>query len=115
MNIISSLFKTKSETNCSNIIHIYGDLPNMKSDEIIKKISDMIDNNILPTIAWDLGKTMIGKSEKYFFILTKTIASSRKDLVTYIFYNEVLKTFLEVRHDEIVMSKDDKIIYQVMV
>ena len=87
----------------------------MKSDEIIKKISDMIDRNVLPTIAWDLGKTMIGKSEKYYFTLSKTIASSRKDLITYIFYNEVLKTFLEVRHDEIVMSKDDKIIYQVMV
>lgn len=115
MSIISSLFKTKSESNSFNIVHIYGALHNMKSDEIIKKISELIDNNILPIIAWDLGKTMIGKSEKYYFILTKTIASSRKDLITYIFYNEVLKTFLEVRHDEIVMSKDDKIIYQVMV
>ncbi|MBO6273817.1 hypothetical protein J6O48_13745 [bacterium] len=109
MNILSSLFKTKSESNCSNIVHIYGALHNMKSDEIIKKISDMIDKNILPIIAWDLGKTMIGKSEKYYFTLSKTIASSRKDLITYIFYNEVLKTFLEVRYNEIVMSKDDKV------
>lgn len=108
MSILSSLFKTKSETNCSNIIHIYGDLPNMKSDEIIKKISDMIDNNILPTIAWDLGKTMIGKSEKCYFTLSKTIASSRKGLVTYIFYNEALKTFLEFYPDEVVISKDVK-------
>ena len=92
MNIISSLFKTKAEFNCSNIIHIYGDLPNMKSDEIIKKISEMLDRNILPIIAWDLGKTMIGKSEKYYFILTKTIASSRKDLITYIELTENLKT-----------------------
>lgn len=63
MNILSSLFKTKSESNCSNIIHIYGTLPNMKSNEIIKKISEMLNRNILPTIAWDLGKTMIGRSE----------------------------------------------------
>ena len=80
----------------------------MKSDEIIKKISDMIDRNVLPIIVWDLGKTMIGKSEKYYFTLSKTITSSRKGLVTYIFYNEVLKTFLEFYPDEVIMSKDVK-------